>query len=568
MTQPADISPGGTPALAGPAAPEHRWLILGVIALAQLMIVLDATIMNIALPTAQRDLGFSIVDRQWVVTAYALAFGSLLLLGGKLADLFGQKVTFVAGLIGFAAASAAGGAAVNFGMLVAARACQGAFGALLAPSALSLLAVTFSDPKERGRAFGVYGAVAGAGGAIGLLLGGVLTEYLSWRWCLYVNLIFAGVAVAGALTLLHRQPRAAGRPKLDLPGAVLVSGGMFCIVYGFSNAALHSWHTPSTWGFLGAGVVLLAGFGWRQARAAAPLLPLRIVADRNRGGAYLTMLIAATGMFGVFLFLTYYLQQTLGFSPVVSGVAFLPMIACIMASSVTSNIVLMPRTGPRPLAPTGLLLAVIGLILLTRIGVHSSYAAHVLPSLLIMGVGFGLVFAPVFNTGTFGVAPHDTGVASATINTGQQLGGSIGTSLLNTIFASTVATYIAAHLSPATTAHGHPTPQLAGLALIHGYTTAFWWSAAILAFGAIVALTLFRNGPLTQPADRQTVSSHQGAATVRLPGRAPVAGITAFDRDCSAGRSVRPVRRRTTASVQGMLSRTRIRANLQGDSSG
>jgi EmrB/QacA subfamily drug resistance transporter len=520
MTQPADARPGGTPALAGPAAPEHRWLILGVIALAQLMIVLDATIMNIALPTAQRDLGFSIVDRQWVVTAYALAFGSLLLLGGKLADLFGQKVTFLAGLIGFAAASAAGGAAVNFDMLVAARACQGAFGALLAPSALSLLAVTFRDPRERGRAFGVYGAIAGAGGAIGLLLGGVLTEYLSWRWCLYVNLIFAAIGIAGAVTLLHRQP-APGKPKLDLPGAALVSGGMFCIVYGFSNAALHSWHTPSTWGFLAAGVILLAGFAWRQTRAPEPLLPPRIVLDRNRGGAYLTMLIAAIGMFGVFLFLTYYLQQTLGFTPVVTGVAFLPMVACLMASSVTSNIVLMPRTGPRPLATAGLLLAAAGMALLTRIGVYSSYATHVLPSLLIIGVGFGLVFAPVFNTGTFGVAPHDAGVASATINTGQQLGGSIGTSLLNTIFASTVASYIAAHLSPATAVHGRPSPQLTGLALIHGYTTAFWWSAAILTFGAIVALTLFRNGPLTQPGQPEPASPAHATETSTAAGQGP-----------------------------------------------
>ena len=236
------------------AGPDHRWLILGVIAVAQLMIILDATIMNIALPSAQKSLGFSIVDRQWVVTAYALAFGSLLLLGGKLSDLLGRKVTFLVGLIGFAAASAVGGAAVSFGMLVAARACQGAFGALLAPSALSLLTVTFTDPEERGKAFAVYGAVAGAGGAVGLLLGGVLTEYLSWRWCLYVNLIFAGVAAAGAIALLPRQPEP-GRPKLDLPGAALVSGGMFCIVYGCSNAALHSWHAVSTWGFLAVGGV-------------------------------------------------------------------------------------------------------------------------------------------------------------------------------------------------------------------------------------------------------------------------------------------------------------------------
>jgi EmrB/QacA subfamily drug resistance transporter len=510
------VSHGGS----GPAdgqSDRNRWLILGVIALAQLMIVLDATIMNIALPTAQQDLHFTIVDRQWVVTAYALTFGSLLLLGGKLADLLGRKVTFLAGLIGFAAASAVGGAAVSFGMLVAARACQGAFGALLAPSALSLLTVTFSDPSERGKAFGVFGAVAGAGGAVGLLLGGVLTEYLSWRWCLYVNLIFAAIAAVGAVTLLHRQP-SPGRPKLDLPGAALVSGGMFCIVYGFSNAALHSWHAPSTWGLLAAGAVLLVLFGWRQTRAPQPLLPPRIVTDRNRGGAYLSMLIAAVGMFGLFLFLTYYLQQTLGFSPVITGVAFLPMVACIMASSITCNIVLMPRTGPRPLVPAGMLLAAGGLALLTRIGVHSSYATAVLPSLLMMGLGLGLVFAPVFNTGTFGVPPADAGVASATVNTGQQLGGSIGTSLLNTIFASAVASYLTAHISPATAIHGRPSPQLTGLALIHGYSTAFWCSAAVLTCGAIVAGTLLRSGPLTRagaplPQPGATVSSAPGAAS-------------------------------------------------------
>ena len=393
-----------------------------------------------------------------MVTAYALAFGSLLLLGGKLSDLLGRKVTFLAGLIGFAAA--VGGAAQNFGMLVAAQACQGAFGVLLAPAALSLLAVTFSDPAERGRAFGAYGAVAGAGGAVGLLLGGALTEYLSWRWCLYVNLLFAGPAASGAAVLLPRHP-ALGRPKMGLPGAALVSAGMFCIVYGFSNAALHSWHTPSTWGFLAAGVVLLVLFGGRQARVPQPLLPPRVVTDRNRGGAYLTMLIASAGMFGIFLFLTYYLQQTLGFSPVVTGLAFLPMVAGIMTASITSNIVLMPRFGPRPLAPAGMILAAGGLALLTRIGVHSSYAGGVLPSLLMMGLG--LVFAPVFSTGTFGVPPQDAGVAAATVNTGQQLGGSIGTSLLNTIFASSVASYISVH--------GRPSPQVAGQALIHGYST-------------------------------------------------------------------------------------------------
>jgi predicted MFS family arabinose efflux permease len=263
--------------------------------------------------------------------------------------------------------------------------------------------------------------------------------------------------------------------------------------------------------------VLLVLFGWRQTRAPQPLLPPRIVLDRNRGGAYLSMLIAAMGMFGLFLFLTYYMQQTLGFSPVITGVAFLPMIACIMASSITSNILLMPRTGPRPLVPAGMLLAAGGLVLLTRIGVHSSYATAVLPSLLMMGLGLGLVFAPVFNTGTFGVPPQDAGVASATVNTGQQLGGSIGTSLLNTIFASAVASYIATHLGPATAIHGRPSPQLTGLALIHGYSTAFWWSAAILAVGAITGGTLLRSGPLTSPGQplRQP-----GPAVTSAPGTA------------------------------------------------
>jgi EmrB/QacA subfamily drug resistance transporter len=476
----------------------RRWLILGVVGLAQLMVVLDATIVNIALPSAQRSLHFSTVDRQWVVTAYALTFGSLLLFGGRLADLLGRKVTFLAGLIGFAAASAVGGAATSFGMLVAARACQGAFGALLAPAALSLLTTTFTDPKERSRAFGVFGAIAGGGGAIGLLLGGLLTEYLSWRWCLYVNLVFAAISGVGAALLLGRQPPPE-RPRLDVPGVLAVSGGMFCIVYGFSNAATHNWHTPSTWGFLAAGVALLAVFAWWQSRAPAPLLPLRVVLDRNRGGAYLSILIAGSGIFGIFLFLTYYLQLTLHYSPVVTGVAFLPMIGCIMVSANLATIVLMPRLGPRPLVTSGMLLAAAGLVWLTRIGIHSSYAADVLPPLLIIGTGLGQVIAPSINTGTFGVAASDAGVASASVNTGQQLGGSVGTALLNTIAASAVTSYIAAHITPAMLTRGGPSPGLRALALVHGYTTGFWWSAAIFTCGAVVAGALFRWGPLTRP---------------------------------------------------------------------
>jgi EmrB/QacA subfamily drug resistance transporter len=479
-------------AASGSSPRDRRWLVLGVIGLAQLMVVLDLTVMNIALPSAQRALGFSTVDRQWVVTAYTLAFGSLLLLGGRLADLAGRKVTFLAGLAGFAGVSAIGGASVNFAMLIIARACQGAFAALLVPSALSLLTTTFTSQKDRGKAFGIYGAIAGAGGAIGLLLGGALTQYLSWRWCLYVNLIFAAVAFTGGALLLQRQPSPA-RPRLDIPGVVLVCGGVFCLVYGFSNAAAHGWHTPSTWGFLAAGVVLLAVFAVWTGRAAHPLLPPRVVLDRNRGGAYASMFIASAGLFGIFLFLTYYLQQTLRYSPLVTGVAFLPISGGLVLASNLSTIVLMPRFGPKPLVATGMLAAAGAMAWLAQLGPHTSYATGVLGPIIVASIGVGMVIAPVINTGTFGVPPQDAGVASATVTVGQQLGASVGTSLLNTIFTAAVASYLAAHLAQAPLISRQ---ALTGLALAHGYDTAFWWTAGIFAAGSVVGGTLLRRGPL------------------------------------------------------------------------
>jgi EmrB/QacA subfamily drug resistance transporter len=474
------------------AGDRRRWLILGVIGLAQLMVVLDVTVMNIALPSAQRALHFTTADRQWVVTAYTLAFGSLLLLGGRLADLFGRKVTFLIGLLGFAGVSAIGGASVNFAMLITARACQGAFGAILVPSALSLLTTTFTEPKERGKAFGIYGAIAAAGGAVGLLLGGALTEYLSWRWTLYVNLIFAGVAFIGGVLLLERQ-RSQVKPRLDIPGVLLVSAALFCLVYGFSNAATHNWHSSSTWGFLAAGVVLLVLFAIWQTRAANPLLPPRIVLDRNRGGAYASMLIASSGMFGVFLFLTYYLQQTLAYSPVVTGFAILPIAGGIAIAANLSTIVLMPRIGPKPLVAIGFAVAAGAMAWFAQLGAHTAYVDGVLGPLILTGAGLGMVIAPSINTGTFGVAPRDAGVASATVTVGQQLGASIGTSLLNTIFASAVASYLTVH---AASARLIGRPALLGLALAHGYDTAFWWVAGIFAGGAIVGGLLFRRGPL------------------------------------------------------------------------
>jgi EmrB/QacA subfamily drug resistance transporter len=458
----------------------RRWWILAILGLAQLMVVLDTTIVNIALPSAQHALGFSDDARQWIVTGYALAFGSLLLLGGRIGDLFGRKRTLIAGLLGFAVVSAVGGLAPSFGVLVAARALQGAFGALLAPSALGLLTTTFTDPAERGKAFGIYGAIAGGGGALGLLLGGILTEYLTWRWSLYVNLVFAIPAVIGAVVLLGNEARTA-RAAIDLPGTLTASGGVFALVFGFSKAETLGWSNAVTIGFLAAGVVLLAAFVAIERRVARPLLPLRVVADRNRGGAYLAAGLASIGMFGVFLFLTYYLQQTLGFSPVQTGFAFLPMVGAVMIAATSSTAKLLPRVGPRPLIPTGMALSALGMVLLTGIGVDSSYASGVLPALLVMGVGFGLIMAPAMNTATLGVEPGDAGVASAMVNTAQQVGGSIGTALLSSIAASAATSFVASGGAPA-------------LAAVHSYTTAFGWAAGIFAASALITGLLLRSG--------------------------------------------------------------------------
>ena len=475
---------------------RRRWLVLGVVGLAQLMIVLDITIMNIALPSAQVALHFNNADRQWVITAYALSFGSLLLFGGRIGDLFGRKVVFITGLAGFAAASAVGGASVDFTMLVVARACQGAFAALLAPAALSVLTTTFTQARERNRAFGIYGAIAGGGGLVGLLLGGVLTEYLDWRWCLYVNLLFAVVAGAGAVAWLSRG-RPAGAVHLDVPGVLAVSGSMFCLVYGFSNAAIHTWGAPSSWGFLIAGVVLLIVFGARQIRAAHPLLPPRVVLDRNRGGAFLGLFMASAGLFGIFLFLTYYLQTILHYTPVITGLAFLPTIGALMIFAQVANVVLLPRIGPKPLIATGLLVAAAGMVWLTGIGVHSSYVTAVLGPMVVVGAGIGLSLPPSFNTGTFGVGASDAGVASATVNVAQQLGGSVGTALLNTIATSAAATFAASHLTPAVATSAAARSALRASAAVHGYTTGFWWTAGIFAAGALISGLLLRRGPLT-----------------------------------------------------------------------
>jgi EmrB/QacA subfamily drug resistance transporter len=457
--------------------PHHskRWLILAVIGLAQLMIVLDVTIVNIALP-----------DRQWIVTAYSLAFGSLLLLFGRISDLVGRRVMFLVGLVGFAGASALGGFSPNFEVLVTARALQGVAGAMLAPAALSLLSTTFTEAKERATAFAVFGGIAGSGAAIGMLLGGVLTEYLNWRYTLFVNVAISVIAIAGAAALIPRQQKTQDRPTLDILGTLLVSGGLFGIVYGFANAESHPWSAPGTWGFLAAGIVLIALFAWWQTRASHALLPLRVLLDRTRGGSFLAMFITGIGMFGVFLFLNYYLQENLRYSPVMTGVAFLPMVAALMLSATVCTTQLYPRIGARILVFAGMMAGAAGMAWLTGIDATSSYGANILGPLLVIGLGMGAIFAPAMNAAVTGVAEQDAGVASATVNTSQQIGGSIGTALLNSLATSALATYLVGKKAS--------DPAVQTNAAIHSYTVAFWWAAGIFAVGAVVCGLILRPG--------------------------------------------------------------------------
>ncbi|QLS59445.1 DHA2 family efflux MFS transporter permease subunit [Klebsiella variicola] len=478
-----------------------RWLALGALSLAQLMDVLDNTIVNIALPSAQHELGFSTDDRQWIVTGYALAFGSLLLLGGRLSDLFGRRRMFLVGVIGFLVASVIGGAANGFMTLLLARIGQGAFAAMLAPAALSLVSVIFADnAQDRGRAFGVFGAVSGIGGALGLLLGGILTETLSWRWCLYVNLIFGVVAWIGALMFVPRDDRSQ-RTRLDLPGAITVTLGLVGIVYGLGSAASHGWSDFWTTGPVIGGLTLMIAFVAIERHTDNPMLPLRVVLDRTRGAAYLTLWITGMGMFAVFLFLTYYLQEILKFGPVMSGAAFLPMIGAVVISSIISGAVLFPRTGPRLLVSFGCVLAAVGMAMFTVIGATSSYVAHVLPGLLVTGLGFGMIFSPVQNAATSGVLAHDAGVASAMVNTMQQIGGAIGIAVFNSLASAAVAAYLANY-------HGtssQPTTKID--ATLVGDHLVFMTASGVFLIGGVVAALLFRSGAIPVHRNPESASS-------------------------------------------------------------
>ncbi|MET7858435.1 MFS transporter [Streptomyces sp. NPDC005318] len=467
-----------------------RWRALAFIALAQLMVVLDATIVNIALPHAQTALGITDANKQWVITAYALAFGGLLLFGGRIADLWGRKRTFVVGLIGFALASALGGAAQNQGMLFGSRALQGVFGALLAPAALSLLAVMFTDAKERAKAFGIYGAIAGGGGAVGLILGGFLTQALNWRWTFFVNIPFAVVAAAGAYFVIREPSGSRNRSSLDVPGVVLSALGLVSLVYGFTRAESSGWSDPLTIGMFVAAGVLLLSFVLTEARVKSPLLPLRVVMDRNRGGVYLSLGLAIIAMFGLFLFLTYYLQVVRGYSPIRTGFAFLPMIAGMITGSTQIGARLMTRVPARKLMGPGFLTAAVGMLLLTQLEIGSSYPALILPAQLLLGLGMGTAFMPAMSLATHGVEPRDSGVASAMVNTSQQVGGAIGTALLNTIAASAATAYATSHAALAAT-----DPELLKLqSMVHGFTGAIWWAVGILVVAAAIAVTFINAG--------------------------------------------------------------------------
>src|SRR3954454_11455505 len=488
---------------AGSAAPgrDRRWIALAVIGIAQLMIILDASIVNIALPHAQAALHISDANRQCALTSYTLTFGGLLLLGGRIADYVGRKRTFLIGLFGFAGASALGGLAQSQSWLFGARALQGVFAALLAPAVLSLITTTFTEAHERAKAFAVYGAISGTGAAIGLIAGGALTEFLSWRWTLLVNTPIA-IAVAIAASVLVTESRAEGDRHFDVPGAVAATSGLALLVYGFTEASLHGWTAPLTLALLGVAAVLLVGFVLWEARAKNPMLPLRIVLDRNRGGSYLAFFLATLAMFSVFLFLTYYFQGVLGYSALKAGVAFMPFPIGVITSSMIASRTL-PRFGPRVLATTGFSLAVIGMLWLTQLPSDSAYVTHVVPAMLLISMGMGHVFVPLSSTALLGVPNHDAGAGSALVNTMQQVGGSLGVAFLNTIATSATASYAAAH------------GGLSRAAVVHGFTSGFAIGVGILVVAVIVVSTLIRS-------PRRDIDADGGVYEIE-PGLAPVA---------------------------------------------
>lgn len=464
----------------------RRWFALVVIGIAQLMVILDASIVNIALPHASLPKmlgGLDIAQKnyQWAITAYTLTFGGFLLLGGRIGDYMGRKKSFLIGLLGFAGASLLGGLAQNQQWLFGARALQGLFGALLAPAALSLISVTFTDSKERAKAFGVYGALSGVGGAIGLIAGGLLTQYLSWRWCLFVNTPMAIFAFSLAIPNI-KESKVEGHPRYDIPGALTATAGMVSVVFGVSQASTNGWGATSAWPFIVLGAFLLAIFFLIEARIKSPLLPLRLITDRVRAGAFLAQLFVGLGLFGMFLFMTFYFQEVEHYSAVKTGLLFMPFsIGIILAAGVASQ--LLPKIGPRPLATLGNAMAAVGLFYLSFIRVDSGYVAHVMPAMLLTSLGLGMAFVSIASTALFNVRPQDTGAASAVLTTSQQIGGSFGTAIANTIVVSSGAAFLVTRLHS-----GLSAPKVALLhatANVHGYDASFRFGSLMLLLAAI-----------------------------------------------------------------------------------
>ena len=479
-TDPPGTAPASQAIAASPPANPRRWWLLAIVALAQLTVVLDGTIVNIALPQAQTALGMSDGDRTWVVTLYSLVFGALLLLGGRIADFWGRKRAFIVGMAGFAIASALGGAALSTWELLAARGLQGLFAALLAPASLALLTVNFPGGKDRIKAFAVYGAIAGGGAAVGLILGGVLTEYASWRWCLYVNVPIAIVAIATAIPVI-RESKAHGNTRYDMPGAILVALGLGSLVFGFAQAE-NGWGTWPVLVCLPVGLVLLGLFVWVESRSNHPLLPLRIMASRVRGGAFLTALLSGAALLGGLLFLTLYLQIVLGYTPIQSGLAALPMTATIMIGAGMLSKFL-ARTGVRIPMTVGPIVGAAGLLWLTGITVGGNYALAVLPGLILLGVGLAMIFVPLQNVALSGIAEHDAGAASAAVTAMQQIGGSLGTALFTALYTAAVTGYLVGKV---------PSQAVQFGALVSGYQSAFLWAAIIMFAAAPIAFFLVR----------------------------------------------------------------------------
>jgi EmrB/QacA subfamily drug resistance transporter len=484
-------------------APTRRLgLALAVIATAQLMVVLDGTIVNVALPHIQNALGFSGTNLEWVVNAYTLVFGGLLLLGGRSGDLLGRRRIFITGLLVFAGASLLGGFATDQAWLLAARAIQGAGAAMAAPTALSLIAVTFPEGPPRNRAMGVYASMTVAGVAVGLIAGGLLVSYLNWRWVFFVNVPIGLVVAALATRVLPESQRSTGR--FDLPGAITGTLGVASLVYGLSSAAtttngVSHWGDTKVIASLAAAVVLLAAFAVIEVRSTHALLPIRVLRSRDRTGAYLISLCVGTALFGIFFFLTIFVQNVWGYSPLKTGIAFLPLVAVIIVlSGVASQAV--PRIGARPLMIAGSASMAGGMFWLSRISEHSSYAGGLLGPMLIIATGLGLLFVPMTLVALTKVRNEDTGVASSLVNVGQQVGGAIGLAILGTVAWSAVASNLQSHTAAAAAAAkaaGHPLTaatqtQIQHHALATGFSQAFLVSAAIGLLALIIALAAIR----------------------------------------------------------------------------